>query len=499
MMFTDEHRSTVWNTIRQQDLRAFRSWLSPELLADTARRADIRMGHGPLHVGNLVWLAVASALHVSKNFQDILGFTLKVLSDTEGFSATRLGRQQAKDRRDGGRKPRSKHDPRGHCATEVSEEAFTKARRIMSIGFWQTLLDVLVERFQALHGQWTRWRGFRLLALDSTNLRMPKWKSLMAYWGTLSNGKGNYVPQARLVLLQFPLVRIPYHYELTPVNEGEKTIALRLIRFLLPNDLLLFDRGFWSYRLFCQIQWRKAFFAIRQVKTAKLKPFQRLGYRDWLVRWTPQDKALRRRGYPASMLLRLIGYQIKGFRPSAVVTTVLDPKTLSRDDFVRLATTDPDHRLAPGLYHRRWEIETTFAELKVIQGLKKPLRSRTPEGIRYEVAGHLILYFLIRALIVEAAVAHGHEPLRLSFTHALQEVQDLRPALITASPCRVSRVLLPRLLKRIAEHIVPERPGRHYDRPHDTEIKIFSKGKIKLPSKLPPKPLKQKERKKHAA
>jgi hypothetical protein len=494
-MFTDERRAAVWDILRRQDLRAFRSWLSPELLQDAARRAGVRMGRGPLHVGNLVWLAIAAAMQVSKNFREVLGFTLKILADTEGFSATRLGRE-----RSGDQKKHSKHDPRGHAATEVSEEAFTKARRVLSAVFWRALLVVLVERFQTHHGSWTRWKGFRLLALDSTNLRMPKWKSLMAYWGTLSNGKGNYVPQARLVLLQFPLVRIPYAYELTPVNVGEKITAQGLIQFLHPDDLLLFDRGFWSYRLFWQIQWRKAFFAIRRVKNAKLRPFQRLGDRDWLVRWTPQDKALRRRGWPASIRLRLIKYQIQGFRPSAVVTSVLDPDILSRDDFVRLATeTDADRRLDPGLYHRRWEIETTFSELKVIQGLKKPLRSRTPEGIRYEVAGHLILYFLIRALIVEAAVAHGHEPRRLSFTHALEEVQDIRAALITASPGRVSRVLLPRLLKRIADHVVPERPGRHYDRPHDTEIRIYSKGKIKLPSKLPPKPLKQRERRKKAA
>jgi len=40
-----------------------------------------------------------------------------------------------------------------------------------------------------------------------------------------------------------------------------------------------------------------------------------------------------------------------------------------------------------GLYHRRWEIETTYFELKEVQGLERSLRGRTPETIQFEVAG----------------------------------------------------------------------------------------------------------------
>ena len=41
--------------------------------------------------------------------------------------------------------------------------------------------------------------------------------------------------------------------------------------------------------------------------------------------------------------------------------------------------------------------------LKVDQGLDRHLRSHTPASIEYEVAGHVVLYLLIRWLIVEAA------------------------------------------------------------------------------------------------
>lgn len=77
-----------------------------------------------------------------------------------------------------------------------------------------------------------------------------------------------------------------------------------------------------------------------------------------------------------------------------------------------------------GLYHRRWEIETSFHEMKVTQKMESSQCSRTPESIRYEVAGHVVLYLLIHRLMAEAAQAAEKEgdPLGLSFKHALEEL-----------------------------------------------------------------------------
>lgn len=213
-----------------------------------------------------------------------------------------------------------------------------------------------------------------------------------------------------------------------------------------------------------------------------------LGRDDRLVEWTPSDPR-QRRGLPSSIRLRVIDYQIPGFRPSAVVTNVLDPKRISREAWVHLATKDDEGRLrlTQGLYHRRWEIETTFFELKVTQGMEGGLRSRTPQGIAYEVAGHVLLYLLVRWLIVDAAEAAGVDPLRISFKAALGELLDMLPSLIVASPRHVARVLLPRLLSRIASHLVAFRPGRRYPRPHDGKIRNKGHGKVKRSHKLPVK------------
>jgi len=147
------------------------------------------------------------------------------------------------------------------------------------------------------------------------------------------------------------------------------------------------------------------------------------------------------------------------------LTNVLSTERLSHDDFCRLTTmAGVAEKLLPGLYHLRWQIETSFAEMKIGQQMEGGFRSKTPAGIGYEVAGHVVLYLLVRWLIVEAAVRHGVDPLRISFTNALRELRQVWATMVFSSPEWVARVLLPRLLERIASHIVPLRPGRSYPR-----------------------------------
>lgn len=487
-MFTDAARQRVWEEMRQQDCRAFARFLQADVLSEAATRAGVALGRGALSLRTLVWLAVASARHATRSFADVLTMTFRLVQEATDGPPT-----VSPVRRRGSGSRRSRHDPRREPAFAVSEEAFVKARRRMPPGVWSALLALLTERFEQQHAAQVRWKRFRLLALDGTTVNLPRWKRLSTHYGTARNGAWQGQPQARMVLLQLPLVRLPWRYELVPLEQGERTCAARLLCDLRRNDLVLMDRGFWSYGLFHQIAQQQAFFAIRLHPQARPRTVRRLGRQDRRVRWKkPTGPRWRGPHWPPHLELRIIEYRIRGFRPSAVVTNILDPQTVSRAEWVHTVTrTEAGRRLDQGLYHRRWEIETTFHELKVVQGMERHLRSRTPEGITYEVAGHVLLYLLVRWLMVQAAVAHhvteGRriEPLALSFRHALSELLDLRPLLLVAPPERAAQILLPRLLRRIASSRVPFRPGRHFPRPHDTQIKHTGRGsKRKLPHKL---------------
>ena len=340
----------------------------------------------------------------------------------------------------------------------------------MPLAFWINLIIILGENFAAEHPQQHRFRGFRILAMDGTRLDLPTCKALKDHFGTAKNSSGQHQPQARMVMLQFPFTRLPYRYELAPLADGEVTMALRLITHLQGNDLVLLDAGYWSYQLLWGIANRDAYFAIRLRKRLSLSKVRNLqpDGQDRLVRWTPKDSRgqWKKLDLPKSIDLRVIHYRVPGYRPQAIVTNVLQPQQISRADWTRLTTdcTDARRKLLPGLFHRRWEVETSFHELKVDLGLDRHLRSHTPGSIQFEVAGYVVLYLLIRWLIVEAAVKHGLDPLRISFVEAVRELDAMRPSLLSATPQWAAQVLLPRLLDRIAAHRVPVRPGRHYPR-----------------------------------
>lgn len=254
-----------------------------------------------------------------------------------------------------------------------------------------------------------------------------------------------------------------------------------------PRDLVLLDAGFWSYGLLWTIQNQHAYFALRLKRGLKFTTRYTLGDSERVVRWTPKDSRgnWRKLGLPKSIDLRVINYRVPGFRAQAIVTNVLSPKKISRDDWTRLTTDCQDARrkLLPGLFHRRWEIETSYYELKVVQGAEGNLRTRTPGSINYEIAGHVVLYLLVRWLIMEAAIKHDLDPLRLSFLQAFRELQLMRSNFLTASPSWASEVLLPRLLDRIATHQVPVRPGRHYPRRKKSKACNAKKKPVKKPAK----------------
>ena len=98
-MFKDERRCNTWNDIRQHDLRAFGKLLTPETFGEAGQRAGLRIGHSALHLGNMVWLALVSALHTMRSFSDILGLTLKLLEDSPAWSSTDLAAVRKRSRR----------------------------------------------------------------------------------------------------------------------------------------------------------------------------------------------------------------------------------------------------------------------------------------------------------------------------------------------------------------------------------------------------------------
>ncbi len=83
------------------------------------------------------------------------------------------------------------------------------------------------------------------------------------------------------------------------------------------------------------------------------------------------------------------------------------------------------------LYAGRWRIETMFRELKIAFGADT-LRSKKPDGIANEIAARMMAINLVRIVMIEAALAYGKEPTRMSFTAAMRSVVSTSLRMSTA-------------------------------------------------------------------
>jgi hypothetical protein len=481
-MFTDKDRSNVHDAIYRQQHRLFAHLLSPDLFLQAALMSRCQIIRSPLNLVNLVWLALRAACSPDNSFSSLLGAPLDSLRDDERFPGSALDRilteanarhpdpdplDNARHKHKGRCQNRKRHDPRRAAAQPPTPTAFYQARISMPPEFWIALFVLLAQRFQAEHADIIRWGRFRLLALDGTRLTLPDYPALRDHFGTANNSTGSHNAQARMVLLEFPLARLPVAYALKPVKIGEPTMARQLLKGLQPNDLVLLDAGFRSYGVLAQIRQEGAFFCVRLGQKLNLKVTKKLGSKDdVLVTWRPKDSRgkWRKEGLPKEIEMRRLTYKSKGFRPLVLLTNVLSPEEVPYDKWWGLTVSEEGEVLARGIYNFRWEVETTYRELKVEQKLEGGLRSRTPEGIEYEVAGHVLYYLLTRWVMVEAAVAAKVSPLRLSFLEARREIEQMTPQTLLASEKWLQETLRPRLLQRLAEHVVRVRPGRSFPR-----------------------------------
>ena len=165
-MFKDEARDSVWEQVRQRGLQAFAKVLTPLVMHEAAQVAKVRIGKSALNACTLVWLGITSALHTTKNFADVLAITLKLLEDAQ-CQTPRLKREPKKHRG-----KRSKHNPHGTSGM-VSEEAFVQARQKLPPELWMSLVLVLAENFQRQQARHVRWKRFRLLMLDGSDIALP--------------------------------------------------------------------------------------------------------------------------------------------------------------------------------------------------------------------------------------------------------------------------------------------------------------------------------------
>jgi Insertion element 4 transposase N-terminal/Transposase DDE domain len=272
-------------------------------------------------------------------------------------------------------------------------------------------------------GAWLSHR-WRLMAIDGVTLDVPDTPENAKAFGRPSSrtGQGGAFPQVRVVGLGECGTHAIVAAELGPLRAGERELADGVLPALEQDMLVLFDRGFFSYQFFTQVQATGAEALFRVSSTLHLPVLQRLADDSYLSAITPK-------GVPTPTSLGQARWRVAN-RQAALVR-VVEYRIADQDsgEVYRLITTITDWRLAlsgdlAAAYHQRWEFEIALDEIETHQiAHTRVLRSKSPEMVRQEIWGILLAHYAIRALMVEAAHDADIDPDRLSFIDSLRVIR----------------------------------------------------------------------------
>ena len=310
-----------------------------------------------------------------------------------------------------------------------------------------------------------RWRGHRLLAIDSSLIRLPNRKALGKEFGWVqcSNQAGisGQYPQARLSVLTDVLNRIAIQTLLVPWEQGERDLAVQHLPQMQPEDLGLLDRGFASYELFAQFVDRERRFVCRCPRSSfsvvnQLFEDNQAG-RSVIVTLQPSSHNLaqvRAAGLPEEIRVRFVTVRLKTGELEVLATNLLDEARYPSEEFQEL-------------YHSRWGIETFYGVIKGRLDLEN-FTGLSVEAVRQDLHATIFLSNL-ESILIQPVQEQLHQQTqtrqhRSQVNHAVS-FHALKSRIITLllSSEPISEVL-PKLHRLFRSNPVSCRPERQVPR-----------------------------------
>jgi hypothetical protein len=296
----------------------------------------------------------------------------------------------------------------GLAVASPTAGALAQARRRIGAAPLRALFDLLRGPGAGLATKGVFWRGRLVTAIDGTMMCCPDTAAnLRVFCRGGGHHGGTGYPMVRVLALVACGTRTIIDAVFGSTGVGETTYTHDLLRSgaLRGGMILLADRNFAARDLISAVADTGAELLIRVKAARKLPVCRRLGNGSYVSRIGPVE-------------VQVINCEI-------TITTAAG----CRREVYRLITTvlDPDIPATEiiELYHQRWEIETSFLELKSTTLGGRVLRAKTPGGVDQEIYALLVTYQALRIAIADATIARPDlDPDRGSFTIALHAARD---------------------------------------------------------------------------
>jgi hypothetical protein len=253
----------------------------------------------------------------------------------------------------------------GRTAPQLSGGALTHARAKLRASAFVELnaSAVLSTIYGAEHAALVqRWKGHRLLGVDSSLMRLPGsaavgevfgWVQCANHYGLLER-----YPQGRVSALYDVLNQVALEARLSAWTEPETELAHQHLAMVQPGDVLLNDRGYTGYRWLVAVRAAGAHFVSRGSR-GSFAPVRQLFQRNQagvsvevnLPAPKPVRAECRQRGWPLQLTVRLVTVRLSTGELEVLATSLLDEAEYPSEGF------GPVYRL-------RWGQETYYGRLK---------------------------------------------------------------------------------------------------------------------------------------
>lgn len=294
----------------------------------------------------------------------------------------------------------------GLAVASPTGAALAQARRRVGVAPLRALFELLAGSAAGIATCGVYWRGLLVTAIDGTVMACP---DTPANLGVFRKGGGYHggtgYPLVRLLVLVGCGTRTLIDAVFGSTAGGETTYAEQLLRSLRAGMIVLADRNFAAQKLITAMAGTGAEVLVRVKNGRRLPVCAR--YRD------------------GSYLSRLGELEVRVVACEITIATSAGRRT----GVYRLVTTITDPACPASqlirLYHDRWEIETTYLEIKSTILGGRVLRARTPQGVDQEIYALLVTYQALRIAITDSTIGRsGIDPDRGSFTVALAAARD---------------------------------------------------------------------------
>lgn len=350
----------------------------------------------------------------------------------------------------------------------ASKAALAKARMKIKFDAFVELNMHLINYFEK-HFNPRTWFGFRLVSIDGSLARLPQTQAVAQHFGVWKGRQGAPSPMGRISQFFDVLNKVTIDAIISPKGAGERELAAQHLIKLMPNDLVLLDRGYPAWWLFSLILSMNANFCSRIscTKWKVVRKFFRSGLPEKIIELPIHATSVaqcKQMGVDmTSLKLRLIRIENDG-KFAVLITSLIDLQRYPIGIF-------------NDLYHQRWPVEEDYKAIKCRMDLEN-FSGKSPLSVYQDFHAKVFAKNLVALMafhvkdVLDKPDGTKMYQYQINFTQALSKSKGVIALLFHDSSKRIRRLIadLQYIFQRTIE---PIRPGRKYPREHKAKPRKF--------------------------